>query len=448
MGQRDGRVAEIPVDTAAARIYEHGWQSWSPSTTYRATDPPLRAADADAHVMGERPEKPPPAGAFQGEGLLALQPEAEGTVHVFAAPDARSEVPSIQASLRDGRVVVSADGPVEHRLDDGRGGIDAALARWAGAYAGAVGVPVIRRAPTAWCSWYQYFDAVTEADILENLDRIEDLELTVDVVQLDDGYETEIGDWLSLSDRFESLEDLSGRIRSRGRRAGIWVAPFLVGERSATAAAHPEWLVGGPDAPVSAGHNWGQTVHALDTTHPAALAYLVDVFSTFRTWGYDYFKIDFMYAGAMTGRRLRDVTPLEAYRQGVETIRGTIGDAYLLGCGAPILPSVGLFDAMRISPDTAPHLEPVGGDMSKPSSRSAMITGAGRAFQQGRFWVNDPDCLIVRPEIEGREEWAAHVERYGGLRASSDRLADLDEWGLETTRRLLAGSPVEPFVPG
>ena len=59
--------------------------------------------------------------------------------------------------------------------------------------------------------------------------------------------------------------------------------------------------------------------------------------------------------------------------------------------------------------------------------------------------MNDPDCLIVRPGVERREEWAAVVERYGGLRASSDRIADLDEWGLATTRRLLGTPP--PPVP-
>ena len=75
-----------------------------------------------------------------------------------------------------------------------------------------------------------------------------------------------------------------------------------------------------------------------------------------------------------------------------------------------------------------------------------MITGRARAFMHGRFWVNDPDCLIVRPEVERREEWADHVAAWGGLRASSDRIASLDEWGLATTRELLSCSPVEPFI--
>src|SRR5207248_7158877 len=131
----------------------------------------------------------------------------------------------------------------------------------------------------------------------------------------------------------------------------------------------------------------------------------------------------------------------------VALIRAATGDAYLLGCGAPILATVGLVDAMRISPDTGPRYEPRDGDLSQPSSRAATLTGVGRAFMQGRFWVNDPDCLIVRPAVERRDAWAEHVARFGGLRASSDRLADLDDWGLEQTRRLLSDSPTAPFVP-
>jgi len=40
-----------------------------------------------------------------------------------------------------------------------------------------------------------------------------------------------------------------------------------------------------------------------------------------------------------------------------------------------------------------------------------------------------------------------HVARFGGLRGSSDGLDQLDDWGLETTRRLLAEPVPRYFVP-
>jgi alpha-galactosidase len=436
-------VGAVACDPSSARVYEHGWQSWSPTTTYLLRDPPYRPSGETTRVLCYRPDCSVPGGYFQGEGLLAVQESAGGPVHVFAARPGADAVASVRARVQDASVVVDSDGDVEHVADDGPGGIVGALGRWGDRFAAAVGVGAIRRAPTIWCSWYHYFTRVTEQDVLENLDAIDELELPVEVVQLDDGYQTEIGDWLELSGRFRSLRDLVARIRDRGRRAGIWTAPFLVGERSRLFAEHPEWLVEG----ASAGHNWRQNLFALDHTHPDAAEYLQQVFSTFREFGIDFFKTDFLYAGALAGRRHQDVPAVEAYRRGLRLIRDAIGpESYLLGCGAPILPSVGLVDAMRVSPDTGPEYEPTAGDLSQPSVRSAVVSGVGRAWQHGRFWVNDPDCLLARPQVERRKDWAAHIERHGGLRGSSDGLRALDEWGLRTTRRLLATvPPPQPF---
>jgi alpha-galactosidase len=442
--QTFAEVGAVVCDPGTARVYEHGWQSWSPTTTYFLHDRPYRPSGETTRVLCYRADCAVPEGCFQGEGLLAVQEAAGGPVHVFAARPGADAVASIRARVENTSVVVTSDGDVEHVADDGPGGMVGALGRWGDRFADAVGVGAIRQAPTIWCSWYHYFTRVTEQDVFDNLDALDEFELPVDVVQLDDGYEAEIGDWLALSGRFRSLRDLVARIRDRSRRAGIWTAPFLVGERSRLYAEHPEWLVEG----ASAGHNWGQKLFALDHTHAGAAEYLQHVFSTFREFGIDFFKTDFIYAAALDGGRHEDLQPVEAYRRGLRLIRDAIGpEPYLLGCGAPILPSVGLVDAMRVSPDTGPEYEPVQGDLSQPSVRSAAVSGAGRAWQHGRFWVNDPDCLLARPQVERREDWAAHIERYGGLRGSSDRLRDLDAWGLQTTRRLLSTvPPPRPFM--
>jgi alpha-galactosidase len=52
--------------------------------------------------------------------------------------------------------------------------------------------------------------------------------------------------------------------------------------------------------------------------------------------------------------------------------------------------------------------------------------------------VNDPDCVVARPTYSQREPWARAAHRLGGLRSFSDRLADLDPWGLATVRDLMA----------
>jgi alpha-galactosidase len=436
-------LARVPVDPRRAGVYEHGWQSWSPTSAHLVGDLPARPVSPARRVGNYRPDRHWPAEVYAGEGLLALDPGTGDPVHVFGAPSPDGHIPSVQAVLEGAEVVVSADAPVDSVVVPDVG-VEGALARWGDGFAERARVGAVRPAPTVWCSWYHYFTEVTQDDVLENLEAIDDLGLAVDVVQIDDGYQSEIGDWLTLSDRFSSLADIVGRIRSHGRRAGIWVAPFFVGERSRTFAEHPEWLIGGADP----GTGWEQQLRALDVTHPGAEAYLREVFGTLRGLGIDYFKIDFLFAGAMAGRRAEPADGVAAYRHGLRVIRESIGDdAYLLGCGAPILPSVGLVDAMRVGPDISHYYEPEDGDLSQPSQRAAAGNTRWRAWQHGRFWVNDPDCLVAAPHVERREEWAEVVERYGGLRSSSDRLRGLDAWGLETTRRLLRPVGATPFVP-
>ncbi|MGK5696160.1 glycoside hydrolase family 36 protein [Streptomyces sp. URMC 128] len=425
-------LASVPVDRRRARVHEEGWQSWSPSGAYALGAAPHRPATANWATVCYRPGVTVPAGVFQGEGLLALDPGDGSPVRLWAAAEPTREVPSIRLAARGGIAEVGADGPVKEWTGDD---IQSVLGEWASG----LGIAAPRPAPTVWCSWYEYFTEVTEDDIHENLRAMDTLDLPVDVVQIDDGYQRALGDWLTLSGRFRSRAGIAEKIRSRGRRAGIWTAPFLVDPASDLAAEHPDWLVRDTVGGFAhAGRNWGHDLRVLDTTHPDAAAYLTEVFTTLRTEGYDYFKTDFLYAGALDGIRHADVDPLTAYRSGIRLIRDAIGpDSYLLGCGAPMLPSIGLFDAMRVSPDTAPHRRPEADDYSQPGQDPAEFTGAARQWQHDRLWTNDPDCLMARPAVETREQWAAHVESTGGLMASSDRLLSLDEWGVTTTRRLL-----------
>lgn len=413
-------AARLPVDTASGRVHEHGWQSWSPTRTYPVTGGSHRRRTEYVHTGHLRPGRPGPKDGFQAEGLLVAT-DADGLAHRFAT-DSVTDIPSIRARLDGGELVVTADGGVRHTTHTD---VDTALTDFGDGFA-ARHVTRLRPSPTVWCSWYHYFTDVTETDIAENLDAIAEHELPVDVIQIDDGWQEAVGDWLNLSDRFSSMERIVKRINDSGYRAGVWVAPFLALAGSRLVRDHPEWIIEG-----AAGHNWGQETRGVDPER--AREYLTEVFTMLRQAGFEYYKLDFLYAGA--------IDSVAAYRQGLAHIREVVGpEAYLLGCGAPILPSVGLVDGMRIGPDIAVAYEPRDGDDCHPSQRGAAANAKARAWQNGRLWANDTDCLIARPQVERREEWAATVERHGGLISISDRIAALDEWGLATTRRLLAGA--------
>ncbi|WP_327580574.1 alpha-galactosidase [Nonomuraea sp. NBC_00507] len=428
-------IGEITCVPGRARVFEHGWQSWSPTGAYGLDDAPPRPAGETIQVLCYRPETPVPEGVFQGEGLLAVEP-GDGSVELWSAPGP-SQVPSIRARVAEpGRLVISADGPVRHHRAEG--GLAQALRDWADTMAEPRTFPAV---PPMWCTWYGYWDKVTDADVIENLELASRHGLPADMFLIDDGYEAEIGDWLEGRPGFGSLERAVDAVTATGRRAGIWTAPFLVGHRSRVFREHPEWLVDG----AYAGRMWNQDLAVLDVTHPGAAEHLVTVFRTFRAMGITHFKLDYLYAGALAGERHDDLDPIAAYRRGLELIReGGGAEATLHGCGAPMLPSIGLVDIMRVSPDIAPTLLPRSGDISQPSQLGARLTGAAREFLHARWWVNDPDCIILRPEVENREQWAAHIAGTGGLRGASDPIAALDEWGLETTRRLMVPTATDP----
>ena len=63
-----------------------------------------------------------------------------------------------------------------------------------------------------------------------------------------------------------------------------------------------------------------------------------------------------------------------------------------------------------------------------------MMSGAPRRWQDGVWWATDPDCLLARPGSDRRRVWWEHCSAGAGLRPISDRLADLDDWGVAAAR--------------
>lgn len=424
-------IDEIPVGPDA-RVYAEGWQSWSPTTWSARGDEIHHPAEPWQHAMRFRPGTPVAEDALQGEGLLVVDPGDGSDARVFGTLDASREVPTIRASWRGDTVVVETDADdVSARsarsTTEGAAG-EAALAAFGDRFGAASGARFGWPEPRVWCTWYQYFEDVHASDVIENVRAIDAAGLDVDVVQIDDGWSLGTGEWTAPNPRFGSLPDAVGAILDSGRRAGIWVAPFSVGASSTLAREHPDWVLG------DAGRNWGDDMRGLDLRHPGVRDYLTRVFSDIRDLGIDYVKLDFLYSGALPGRRHdQDATAISAYRSGLELIREVLGDdAFLLGCGAPILPSVGLVDAMRVAGDTFHE----GGEDGSQGLRGQMSVEA-RSWQHGRFWTNDPDCLVARPEFALREEWADVVLAAPGIRGFSDRIDGLDARGMELVRHLL-----------
>jgi alpha-galactosidase len=299
--------------------------------------------------------------------------------------------------------------------------------------------------PVGWCSWYHYFGRLGWPDVLENVEAAaRDREaLPFDVFQVDDGYETEIGDWMTAKPGYPDLAGLARAITDRGFRAGIWTAPFSAAESSRLFAEHPDWMIAEGGKPKPCYRGWGRTIYALDTTHPDVKAWLASTFAALRKAGFDYFKIDFLFAAAMPGTRRKRTTPIHAYREGMRVIRKAAGDNFVLGCGAPLLPSAGLVDGMRIGEDTAPYWKTKPSPFQGPNAYFALKNALMRQFMHRAFWLNDPDCLLLRDrEIEltrnERELYALCAGALDNMVIDSDKLALLGPEEKALFRRALA----------
>lgn len=300
--------------------------------------------------------------------------------------------------------------------------------------------------PSGWCSWYHYYANVSAADIRENLAVRAERFPALRYVQIDDGYQARMGDWLTPSAKFEEgVAALAGEIRAAGCEPALWVAPFIAEPGSQVFQDHPDWFVKGedglplPSERVTYG-GWRCTPwYVLDGTHPEVQTHLEQVFRTLRTqWGIHYFKLDANFWGAIHGGRFHDpaATRVEAYRRGMAAIlRGAGEGAFLLGCNAPLWPSLGLVHGMRVSDDV---------ERQGPRFRQIAREAFCRAWQHERLWVLDPDCVCLR-DIPGqhgsRAEYDFHLAALvasGGMVLAGDRLQDLDETQGARLGKLLA----------
>jgi alpha-galactosidase len=295
--------------------------------------------------------------------------------------------------------------------------------------------------PTGWCSWYCFGPRVTAQQVLDNLDTIAKQLPGLTYVQIDDGYQSAMGDWLDTGAAFGgNVRTVLDAIRRRGFQPAIWVAPFVAEAASTIFKQHPDWFIadaisGEPlrsDRVTFGGWRRGPW-YAIDGTHPGAQAHLEQLFRTMRReWGCTYFKLDANFWGAMHGGRFHDprATRIEAYRRGMAAIRRGAGDAFVLGCNHPIWPSIGEVHGSRSSNDIKRAWDRVASTARQNLSRN---------WQNGQLWWNDPDAVVLAGELTDAEcqFHATAIYASGGMILSGDDLTSMPPARAAMLRKLL-----------
>ena len=405
-----GKEVRVYPPFQAQAFFRHGWQSWSLTAWVD-----LRKAPRPLLPEARRPQADDPflleSSVWWGSGVGTMKgPKGEVLLLGALAPGARVRG---EEDLLLGRY---AEGAGDWFLAYGEE--EAVLA----AYAQRLPKRFSESPPRVWCSWYSFYREIGEDLLLKVLDEV--APFPFEVFQVDDGWQRALGDW-EPNERFpRGMAFLAKAIRERGLRPGLWLAPFLLTADSPLLRERPDWLLrDGEGRPLPAGYNWGRPLFALDSGKEEVVDFAVNLVRKALAWGYDYLKLDFLYAAALPGAEGE-----ARYQRAMARMREAAGEAYLLFCGAPVLASLGLADGLRVGPDVAPYWDNEDrsfwlADPTGPGLKNALRTTWHRLWLSENVHV-DPDVAyfrtrfnLLRPEEMRLQEGLAHLT---GFKATSD----------------------------
>jgi hypothetical protein len=327
--------------------------------------------------------------------------------------------------------------------------------------------------PVVFCTWYsQPYGGSSDEKHLAETAAFTDKNLRpfgFSVIQIDDHWQA--GVKTDGPKRNFTTHDPSGPypagmkaaatdVKSHGINPGIWFLPFAGTVGDPFFDGHDDWFVKHEDGkPYTV--KWGGT--CLDMTYAPAREHLRDVVSRItHEWGYQYIKIDGLWAGTATPIEYVNTSykddnigdavfhdpnksNIEAYRDGLKLVREAAGkDVFILGCNGPqnmrsYGGAFGLLDGMRVGPDNKSDWKNL---LRGPTF------GSRHYFLNGRVWYNDPDPLYVRESVPLNQAQliCSWVTISGDLNTSSEWYPGLPPERLDLLKRTMPshGLPARP----
>ena len=406
------------------RFFRNGWQSWTLTTWLDPSEPPLPIRAPEFRAKDEDP-----AYAFHTNHISAW---------VGAVEFGEDDILLVGALGLSGRVELN-DYTLKGFYEDdqkgewliARGREDEVFEKYTKLLEFKFGKTRFNKPPRVWCSWYSLYKWINESVLTKALHDLEDLPF--DVFQIDDGWQDNSGHWNANKNFPSGMSAFADKIKTTGRTAGIWLSPFIVTPNLDIFREHPEWILRDENGNyVSAGMNWTGNTYALDITHPDVLDWLDKLIRKIVGWGYGYLKLDFLYAGAAIGRRYKDIPREEAYRNAMQIMRDAAGDAYILACGAPVIPSLGLCDGIRIGPDVTNYwinqfLTTWLNNPNETSTVNAIRTCVHRLWLEPLVNI-DPDVMYFRSRHNALKPHENQLLQDLGTITNFKATSDLPRW--------------------
>ncbi len=395
------------------RIFLNGYQSWTDSTEHTVHDK-MRGID---HIPKPVTEKY--AFSQYGDYNFTSYPNSKGFLHgwsygyvrrgdhyfLFASLNEQDGFTCIRTQTEDDMLEFCRDCEGLHFT----GGYSMELFFAEGterevfdAYFDALGIAPKAAAPLlGYTSWYRHYQNISAGKLLDDLHGLQALPQKADVFQIDDGWQTAVGDWVTVQhSKFpKGLQPIVQEIHAAGYCAGIWLAPFVCERDSEIYRQHRDWLVHNADVkPVCGGSNWSG-FYALDIYNAEVRAYLRNVFRVIvQEWGFRLLKLDFLYAVCLEPRH--DKTRGQIMFEALDFLREIAGDAQILGCGVPLAAAFGKVDYCRIGCDVSldwddkPYMRLM--HRERVSTKRSILNSVFRRQLNGRAFGNDPDVFLLR----------------------------------------------------
>lgn len=248
-----------------------------------------------------------------------------------------------------------------------------------------------------WSSYQDFRTSFSYQYLLGQLKILDEMEtpIPLQTVHVGPGY-CITGDWLDTNDNWpKSMEEVARQIFQRRYRAGIYVAPFSVHEKSKTFRNHPHWILKDlAGNPIVMDEDTEGKLYALDGSHEDVKNYIGRVFRNFRKMGFTYFELDFLEWGLKDSsevqRAKKGKSSVQIFRAVIDIIREEVGaGSFITANNAPFSPLIGNVDAVRIDRDQSWKWDnEVTGHILQESYNTQYFNNV--------FWQNDPDVIFLR----------------------------------------------------
>ncbi len=189
------------------------------------------------------------------------------------------------------------------------------------------------------------------------------------------------------------------KIHQKGLKAGIWLAPLVCEKDSKLFSEHKDYLYLENGEPVPAGCNWS-TDYVLDIRKSEVIDYIKKCLKYYIDLGFDFFKLDFLYASAL----IKDdrYTRAEISSYVMNMLRESLKGKLLLVCGAQLSSAFTRTDYARVGPDISLkfndkfhmrffHRERI-------STKITLVNTIYRSMMDKICFYNDPDVYLLRDE--------------------------------------------------